>query len=74
MKYQDSNNARTNKYKKYKLTDYEKEIILTARQNRIDYLSGSILMLKDYPDTSGQLTKLHEQLGETERIKEIFQK
>lgn len=71
MKYEDSKNLRSNKYRKYKFSDYEISIITLSIQDRINYLSGLAMLHKD-----SQVNKddIYNQLEEVKKILQIITK
>jgi hypothetical protein len=71
MKYEDSKNSRSNKYRKYKFSDHEIGIIALALQDRINYLSGLAMLQKD---TAANTDDIYSQLEEVKKVKNLIAK
>jgi hypothetical protein len=71
MKYEGSQNKRSNKYKKYKFSDHEIDVIALAVQDRINYLSGILLLHQDAP---GNKDDLYALLEDAKKIQKLLSK
>jgi hypothetical protein len=71
MKYDDSQNKRSNKYRKYRFSDHEIGVIALAVQDRINYLSGLLMLHQDAP---GNRDDLYAQLGDAQKIQKLIGK